>query len=352
MEPNRTLSTGPVVGKKLSKEWVTIALCCNASGTEKAQYRKLFLRNRIKAFDNSQENGQPIPEITIKKAIKYAAKAWELVQPVTITNGWRKTGILPPSTDNDIDFDFDEFEEVDQLQDLIGQLASKIYRSPISAEEYLEYEKDETNHQMMTDKEIIKMITEPEEPNDVEGPEIPIISNYKALAALNQIITYMEQKSDKMEFSNDHIRTIKKLHKGFCSPDPGRKNLKVNLQKSLYFCSGLPFGELGRTSKVQNAKGKGSRKLVPDFHIKGKGSRKTSNFFFWILSEVSVLQRFPKQKWFSARLDFNIGFISPVSVWTEFQRSRTPKILWTLFQRFCRPMAFQTRISKVQNTEV
>ncbi|CAB4485308.1 unnamed protein product [Rhizophagus irregularis] len=160
----------------------------------------------------NQENGQPIPEITIKKAIKYAAKAWELVQPVTITNGWRKTGILPPSTDNDIDFDFDEFEEVDQLQDLIGQLASKIYRSPISAEEYLEYEKDETNHQMMTDKEIIEMITEPEEPN-VEGPEIPIISNYEALAALNQIITYMEQKSDKMEFSNDHIRTIKKLHK-------------------------------------------------------------------------------------------------------------------------------------------
>ncbi|GBC35167.1 tigger transposable element-derived protein 6-like [Rhizophagus irregularis DAOM 181602=DAOM 197198] len=316
MEPNRTLSTGPVVGKKLSKERVTIALCCNASGTEKvkpvfigksqnpralknvpksslpvqyywnktaymqvsiwndwlklfdsrlrlqnrhiillydgasthkliddvefsniclhklppnttsrfqpcdagiiysfkAQYRKLFLQNRIKAFDNSQENGQPIPEITIKKAIKYAAKAWELVQPVTITNGWRKTGILPPSTDDDIDFDFDEFEEVDQLQDLIGQLASKIYRSPISAEEYLEYEKDETNHQMMTDKEIIEMITEPEEPN-VEGPEIPIISNYEALAALNQIITYMEQKSDKMEFSNDHIRTIKKLRK-------------------------------------------------------------------------------------------------------------------------------------------
>ncbi|CAB4493929.1 unnamed protein product [Rhizophagus irregularis] len=140
------------------------------------------------------------------------AKAWELVQPVTITNGWRKTGILPPSTDDDIDFDFDEFEEVDQLQDLIGQLASKIYRSPISAEEYLEYEKDETNHQMMTDKEIIEMITEPEEPN-VEGPEIPIISNYEALAALNQIITYMEQKSDKMEFSNDHIRTIKKLRK-------------------------------------------------------------------------------------------------------------------------------------------
>ncbi|CAB4434551.1 unnamed protein product [Rhizophagus irregularis] len=69
-----------------------------------------------------------------------------------------------------------------------------------------------------------------------------------------------------------------KISKGFGFPDPGRKNLKVNLQKSLYFCGpgshlkelrspGLPFGELGRTSKVQNAEGKGSQKLVPDLHI-------------------------------------------------------------------------------------
>jgi len=45
------------------------------------------LRNRIKVFDNSQETGQPMPEIIIKKAIKYAAKAWDLVRPETIING-------------------------------------------------------------------------------------------------------------------------------------------------------------------------------------------------------------------------------------------------------------------------
>ncbi|CAG8672896.1 5912_t:CDS:1, partial [Funneliformis mosseae] len=38
------------------------------------QYWKLFLQNRIKAFDNNQETGQPIPEITIKKVIKYVTK--------------------------------------------------------------------------------------------------------------------------------------------------------------------------------------------------------------------------------------------------------------------------------------
>lgn len=175
------------------------------------------MRNRIKVFDNSQETGQPMPEITIKKAIKYAAKAWDLVQPETIINGWRKTGILPPNIDDDfddfVDFDFiEEEDEINQIQDLIDQLVPNIYENPISAKEYLEYEKDETNHQMMTDKEIIEMMKEPEEPN-IEESEITVISNYEALAALNQIITYTEQKSDKIDFSKDQIRSIRKLRK-------------------------------------------------------------------------------------------------------------------------------------------
>jgi hypothetical protein len=65
---------------------------------------------------------------------------------------------------------------------------------------------------MMTDKEIIEMMKEPEEPN-IEESDIPVVSNYEALAALNQIITYTEQKSDKIDFSKDQIRAIKKLRK-------------------------------------------------------------------------------------------------------------------------------------------
>jgi hypothetical protein len=163
-----------------------------------------------------------MPEITIKKAIKYAAKAWDLVRPETIINGWRKTGILPQNTNDDesfdddfADFDFtddDEEEDIYQIQDLIDQLAPNVYENPISAKEYLQYEKDETNHQMMTDKEIIEMMKEPEEP-DIEESDIPVISNYEVLAALNQIIIYTEQKSDKIDFSKDQIRAIKKLRK-------------------------------------------------------------------------------------------------------------------------------------------
>ena len=82
------------------------------------------MRNRIKAFDNNQETGQPISDITIKKAIKYVAKAWDLVQPETIVNCWKKTDILPPNTDDDesldIDFtDFTEYDEINKIQDFI-----------------------------------------------------------------------------------------------------------------------------------------------------------------------------------------------------------------------------------------
>ena len=35
MEPNATLSTSPVHGKKKNKERITFALCTNASGTDK-----------------------------------------------------------------------------------------------------------------------------------------------------------------------------------------------------------------------------------------------------------------------------------------------------------------------------
>ena len=181
------------------------------------------MRNRIKAFDNNQETGQPISDITIKKAIKYVAKAWDLVQPKTIINGWRKTGILPPNTDDTNDTDdnesiddfadpTDDYDEMNQIQDLIDRLTPNIYENPISAEEYLQYKKDETNYQMITDKEIIEMMKEPEESN-IEEPEIPIISNYEALTAFNQVIAYMKQKSDKMDFSKDQIRVLKKTRK-------------------------------------------------------------------------------------------------------------------------------------------
>ncbi|CAG8437918.1 1362_t:CDS:2 [Funneliformis mosseae] len=53
---------------------------------------------------------------------------------------------------------------------------------------------------------------EPEE--DIEEEvEVPIIGNYEALAALEKIIMYVEQKAEKIQFQKDQIQAIKKLRK-------------------------------------------------------------------------------------------------------------------------------------------
>ncbi|CAG8730588.1 16495_t:CDS:1, partial [Funneliformis caledonium] len=99
------------------------------------------------------------------------------------------------------------------IQNFIDRLTPNIYENPISTEEYLRSKKKETIHQMITDEEIIKLMKEPEvEPNN-EELEIPIISNYETLVALNQIIIYTKQKSDKIDFLKEQIQVIKKLRK-------------------------------------------------------------------------------------------------------------------------------------------
>jgi hypothetical protein len=140
------------------------------------------------------------------------------VQAETIINCWKKTDILPPNTDNDESIDLDytdltEYEEVNKIQDFIDRLTPNIYKDPIPAEEYIHYEKDETNHQMITDEEIIELMKELEEELTIKESELTLISNYEALAALNQIITYTEQRSDIINFPKDQIRAVKKLRK-------------------------------------------------------------------------------------------------------------------------------------------
>ena len=161
-------------------------------------------------------------EITIKKAIKYAAKAWDLVRSEVIVNCWRKTEILPPNTNDDTD-DNESIDtnytnpltgddDINKIQDFIDKLVPNVYNDPISVKDYLQYEKEEAIHQMMTDKEILEFLEEPEE--DIEEEiEISTVSNYEALAALEKVTTYIVQKSEKIQFQKDQIRAIKKLRK-------------------------------------------------------------------------------------------------------------------------------------------
>ncbi|GBC20205.2 tigger transposable element-derived protein 6-like [Rhizophagus irregularis DAOM 181602=DAOM 197198] len=72
----------------------THALSENTTLTNIVQYRKLYLHNRFKAFDNFNEHGTELGEIDIKKCIKYIARVWDNVTNDTIKNCWLKTGII------------------------------------------------------------------------------------------------------------------------------------------------------------------------------------------------------------------------------------------------------------------
>ena len=106
---------------------------------------------------------------------------------------------------DDENFLTDDIDDINKIQDFIDQLTlDDIYKDPISAEKYLQYEKEEKIHQMITDEEILKFLREPEE--DIEEEvDTPIVSNYEALAALEKIIMYVEQKAEKIQFQKDKI---------------------------------------------------------------------------------------------------------------------------------------------------
>ncbi|EXX50728.1 Pdc2p [Rhizophagus irregularis DAOM 197198w] len=60
----------------------------------KAQYQKLLVRNRIKAYEISQELRKETVPLNIYDAINFSKNAWNSVSQQTIFNCWKHTGIL------------------------------------------------------------------------------------------------------------------------------------------------------------------------------------------------------------------------------------------------------------------
>ncbi|CAG8847194.1 37239_t:CDS:1, partial [Gigaspora margarita] len=61
----------------------------------KAHYRKLFVDDKIEAYDSLGNTTNKIREFTLLDALKLTKKAWEYVTEKTIKNCWKSTGILP-----------------------------------------------------------------------------------------------------------------------------------------------------------------------------------------------------------------------------------------------------------------
>ena len=78
------------------------------------------------------EDGKDInkEKINIKEAINYVAEAWNHVTEETIQNCWKKTGILPSLTNEEIDDAIQIQQEIidDDAAD-IGQMINEIGRA-------------------------------------------------------------------------------------------------------------------------------------------------------------------------------------------------------------------------------
>ena len=76
----------------------------------KCHYKRLFIQNRIDVYDNVQ-NGivEKLADYNIFEALQNSAEAWLMVSSQTISNCWKKTGILPPSDEIEDEEDDDEY---------------------------------------------------------------------------------------------------------------------------------------------------------------------------------------------------------------------------------------------------
>ena len=152
------------------------------------------MQNRIEAYEISQELGTPIVPLNIWNAIEFCAIAWKGVQSETIQNCWKKTKIIPSSSQHNCILETvqDEFEEESsQLERLIDKLP---FDDPIMAIDYVKIDNEVVPEEtVMEDEEIIAAVTLTSDNGNQEEEEIetPVVTLTEAF--LN-FVTYPQSK--------------------------------------------------------------------------------------------------------------------------------------------------------------
>ncbi|CAB5335269.1 unnamed protein product [Rhizophagus irregularis] len=253
MEPSRVLARNSLSGHKKEKSRVIIFCATNATDETqekldsidvkflppntttklqpcdagiihsfKCHYKRLFLQNRINAYDDVQDGiVEELADYTIYDALQNAAKAWSMVTSQTISNCWKKTGILPQSDefeefsdDNDSVLS-DSFDiEINELEMLISQLP----KSDLNAYEYLHIE-DEIPEGGLTDHEIVDTIRNAnrEEENVVDEIELTHImekiSPTEVEKAIDKTIRFLYEQGPEFGEVNEELKILRRLHK-------------------------------------------------------------------------------------------------------------------------------------------
>lgn len=191
-----------------------------------AQYRKLYLHNRVKTFDNYNEYGIEPAEINIKKCIKYVAHAWDNVTSTTIKNCWLKADILPKDDENEsgseIDINGDDdpdtrvyrthIKELEEVQELIDVLD---FENSFTADEYVQYDRGEITTEILSNEEILKAVLPNNQEKEIEEPldPLPPVTHSEVIESYDKVILYLEQQEDSFDMKKAELNFIKKLKK-------------------------------------------------------------------------------------------------------------------------------------------
>ncbi|CAB4422557.1 unnamed protein product [Rhizophagus irregularis] len=157
----------------------------------KAQYQKLLVRNRIEAYEISQELNKEAVSLNIHDAINFR--------------------ILPQNemdeTDNEIGDHDDQIDEM-ELQDLIYQLP---FDDLMDVEEFLHIDDYLKGNEELTDDDIISMVKSNNSELEIDPNEGPleVISTKGALGHLDDLISFFKYSSDVID--SNELNMLQKL---------------------------------------------------------------------------------------------------------------------------------------------
>ena len=172
----------------------------------KNHYKRNFCRHMLNLFEDGKDIHKE--KINIKEAIDYLVDAWKQVTEETIHNCWKKTGILPSSTDEDIgnatqiqqnSADHEEVK-INQIIEEIEKLNDDPYNALLknALTDYFQELEEVPTEDILNDDDIIQLVQkeihEDDDTNDDSEEEPMLISPNEALKSLQTWITFFDQQ--------------------------------------------------------------------------------------------------------------------------------------------------------------
>ncbi|CAB4413281.1 unnamed protein product [Rhizophagus irregularis] len=181
----------------------------------KAKYRKLLVKNRVEAYEISQQLNKGANSLNIHDAIVFCTNAWNAVTQETIYNCWKHTGILPLVNQEEVDESVNQLGEDNQvereeIQFLIDQLP---FDDHMDADEFIHVDDHLKSNEGLTDEEIISLVNLDKNELEVESDEeIPsVISKVQALNDLDDLVMFFKYSSLNNSINQSELNTLQKL---------------------------------------------------------------------------------------------------------------------------------------------